>query len=49
MTDSQKLKIGVALLVVQLCLVALTMGFKATMDHQAERVGLSAIITEAGR
>jgi hypothetical protein len=49
MTDSQKLKIGVALLVVQLCLVALTMGFKATMDHQAERAGIAAIIQEATR
>ena len=49
MTDSQKIKIGVALLVVQLCLVALTMGFKAGMDRAADEAGIASIIQEATR
>ena len=49
MTESQKLKIGVVLVVVQLCLLALTLGFKTGMDCQAEKAGIAGIIEEGSR
>jgi hypothetical protein len=49
MTDAQKIKLGIALVIAQICLLALTLGFNALMDHQAERAGISQIIQEAGR
>jgi hypothetical protein len=49
MTDSQKIRIGICLVIAQCILLAMTFGFRACLDHQAERAGISAIITEAGR
>lgn len=49
MTDAQKIKLGIALVIAQFCLLALTMGFNALMDHQAERAGIASIIQEASK
>ena len=43
MTKTQ-IKFGVFLLICQLCLLAMTMGFHAGMDAQAERAGIADII-----
>ena len=45
----QHIRIGITLLVAQLLMLAMTMAFHHGMDASAERAGLSAIITEAGR
>jgi hypothetical protein len=49
MTDAQKIKLGFILLAAQCILLVMTLGFKACLDHQAERAGIAAIITEATR
>lgn len=49
MTDAQKIKLGIALVIAQICLLALTLGFRACLDHQAERAGIASIIQEATR
>lgn len=49
MSDAQKIKIGICLVIAQCIMLAMTMAFKATMDHQAERAGISQIIQEATR
>lgn len=49
MTDSQKIKLGFILLAAQCILLVMTLGFKACLDHQAERAGIASIITEAER
>ena len=48
MTAAQ-IKFGVALLIAQLILLAMTMAFHSDMDARAERAGLTEIIQEAGR
>jgi len=47
MSDAQKIKIGICLVIAQCILLAMTMAFKATMDHQAEKAGIAGIIMEA--
>ena len=46
---AQHIKIGMVLLLAQVILLAMTLGFKACLDHQAERAGLASIIQEATR
>lgn len=48
MTSSQ-IRIGLVLLAAQIIMLAMTLGFHAGMDRQAERDGISTIIQEAGR
>ena len=48
MTASQ-IKMGLAIIIAQLILLGMTLGFQSSMDRSAERDGLSTIITEAGR
>lgn len=49
MTDTQKLRIAFVLVVAEIILLAMTLGFKAAMDIQAERHGIATIIEKAGR
>ena len=49
MTDAQKIRIGILLVVAQCILLAMTFCFKANMDSAAERAGISQIIQEAGK
>lgn len=49
MNDTQKIKVGIALLIAQCLLLAMTFGFHAAMDAQAERAGIADIIREAVR
>jgi len=49
MTDSQKLRIAFVLVLAEIVLLAMTLGFKAVMDVQAQRAGIDVIIKEAGR
>jgi hypothetical protein len=49
MSDAQKIKIGICLVIAQIVLLAMTMGFRACLDHQAERAGIASIIQEAGK
>lgn len=49
MSDAQKIKIGICLVIAQVILLAMTMGFRACLDHQAERAGISQIIQEASK
>ena len=46
---SRHIRIGFCLLAIQIVLLAVTLGFHATMDRQAERSGISTIIEEASR
>jgi len=48
MTNAQ-IKLGITLLIAQLLMLAMTMGFHAGMDRAAERAGLTNIIEGAGR
>ena len=47
MSDTQKIKIGVCLLIAQIILLGMTFGFRACLDHQAEKAGIAGIIMEA--
>ncbi len=47
--NAQQIKIGITLLIAQIALLTMTLGFHGLMDAQAERDGVSCIITEAGR
>lgn len=47
--NAQHIRIGFCLLAAQVILLAMTMGFRACLDHQAERAGISQIIQEATR
>jgi hypothetical protein len=47
--NAQHIKIGFCLVIAQVILLAMTLGFKACLDHQAERAGISQIIMEAGK
>ena len=49
MNDAQKLRIAFVLVVAQCFLFVMTLGFKAVMDVQAERHGISHIIEQAGK
>ena len=46
---SSHIRIGFCLLLAQIVLLALTMGFHGMMDRSAERAGLNAIIQEAAK
>ena len=47
--NAQQIKVGITLLIAQIALLAMTIGFHGLMDAQAERDGVSGIIMEAGR
>ena len=49
MSEEQKIKIGIAVIFVQIVFLGITMGFNASMDRQAERFGISQIIQEASK
>jgi len=49
MTDTQKIRIGIAVIIAQCILLAITLGFHAAMDRQAEQDGIATIIEEASR
>lgn len=42
-----KVKIGIMLLIAQLCLLGMTRGFCSVMDHQAQKAGIAEIINGA--
>lgn len=44
MSHSSQIRIGIMLLIVQLCLLGMTRGFCSIMDHQAEKAGIADII-----
>lgn len=46
---AQQIRIGIALIVAQLLMLAMTMAFHHSMDASAARAGLTEIITEAQR
>ena len=48
MTSSQ-IRIGIALLIAQVCILAMTLGFHGLLDRQAAQDGIATIITEAQR
>ena len=48
MTAAQ-IKIGIAVIIAQCILLAITLGFHTGMDRQAEEAGISHIIREAQR
>ena len=49
MTDTQKIRIGIAVIIAQCILLAITFGFHVSMDRQADQDGISTIIKEASR
>lgn len=49
MTDAQKIRIGIAVIIAQCILLALTLGFHASMDRQAGRDGIATIIQEVSK
>ena len=49
MNEERKIRTGAALLLMQLMLLAATLGFHRGMDRQAEQAGIAPIIQEAGR
>lgn len=48
MTSSQ-IRIGIALLIAQVAILCMTIGFNDLLDRQAAQDGIAQIITEAGR
>jgi hypothetical protein len=46
MNDTQKIKIGCVLLLTQIVMLAMTLGFSSLLDRQAERDGIYTIITD---
>ena len=48
MTSSQ-IKLGCLLLIAQLLMLAMTLGFHSLLDRQAAQDGIATIITEAQR
>lgn len=48
MTSSQ-IRIGIALLIAQVCILTMTLGFHSLLDRQAAQDGIATIITEAQR
>lgn len=49
MTDTKKIRIAFVLVVAEIILLAMTIGFKAVMDYNADRAGIATIIEKAGR
>ena len=49
MNDTQKIKLGCVLLLAQIVMLAMTLGFNGLLDKQAERDGIYTIIEQAGR
>ena len=48
MTSSQ-IRIGIALLIAQVAILTMTLGFNSLLYRQAQADGIAQIITEAGR
>lgn len=48
MTSSQ-IRIGIALLIAQIAILTITLGFHSLLDRQAQADGIATIITEATR
>lgn len=46
---AQQIRIGIALLIAQVAILTMTLGFNSLLDRQAAQDGISTIITEAGR
>lgn len=46
MADTQKIKLGLLLLVAQVVMLAMTLGFGSLLDRQAQSDGIYTIITE---
>lgn len=46
---AQQIKLGCLLLIAQLLMLAMTLGFSGLLDRQAQADGIATIITEAGR
>lgn len=49
MADTQKIKLGIMLLIAQIVMLAMTLGFNGLLDKQAEQDGIYTIIEQAGR
>ena len=47
--NAQHIRIGLVLLLAQLILLGMTLGFQSSMDRAAERDGISNIIEEVQR
>ena len=45
----QQIRIGIALLIAQVAILTMTLGFHSLLDRQAQADGIATIITEAGR
>lgn len=48
MTSSQ-IRIGIALLIAQIAILTMTLGFHSLLDRQAQADGIATIFTEAQR
>ena len=46
---NRNLKLGFMLLVAQVIMLGMTLGFNTLLDKQAQNDGIASIITEAGR
>ena len=46
---AQQIRIGIALLIAQIAILTMTIGFNSLLDRQAHADGIAAIITEAQR
>ena len=49
MADTQKIKLGLLLLVTQVVMFAMMLGFGSLLDRQAQSDGIYTIIEQAGR
>lgn len=46
---AQQIRIGIALLIAQVAILTMTLGFHSLLDRQAQADGIATIITEAAR
>lgn len=45
--EEEIMKLGFTLLIAQIAILAMTLGFNAVLDHKAQQDGIAAIIQEA--
>lgn len=46
---AQQIRTGIALLIAQVAILTMTLGFNSLLDRQAQADGIAQIITEAAR
>ena len=49
MSDTQRIKVGIGLVLLQIIMLVVTLANKASLDAQAERDGIAVIIRQAGK